>query len=178
MITSADPDWLNTDTWPDEPSFTVTAFGITSPATQFKLDAVGWVAPVGHTDRYDAEVVSATVTFNTTESALAGTPPRPPTVTVRTIPVVHGLEYPPVLPGPGRESNTRAGDNAWNDEPVGTDGVTGADEADAGPVPTAFVAFTLNVYAVPFARPVKSHVKASTFVHPAGGDTTGDDVTE
>jgi hypothetical protein len=33
-------------------------------------------------------------------------------------------------------------------------GVTGADATDWGPVPTAFVAATLNVYVVPFVSPV------------------------
>ena len=32
-------------------------------------------------------------------------------------------------------------------------GVTAADAADAGPVPTALVAVTVNVYAVPLASP-------------------------
>ena len=36
----------------------------------------------------------------------------------------------------------------------GTAGVTGGDGAEAGPVPTEFVAATVNVYAVPFWRPV------------------------
>jgi hypothetical protein len=35
-----------------------------------------------------------------------------------------------------------------------TAGSTGADGADAGPVPVAFVAFTMNVYVVPFVRPM------------------------
>jgi hypothetical protein len=35
---------------------------------------------------------------------------------------------------------------------VGT-GVTALDGAEAAPVPTAFVALTVNVYAVPFVRP-------------------------
>ena len=35
-------------------------------------------------------------------------------------------------------------------------GVTGADGADAGPVPTLLVAVTVNVYAVPFVKPVTS----------------------
>ncbi len=51
MITSAAPDWLNTDTSPLDPNFTVTALGITVPAVQFKLDAVGWDCPAGHTVR-------------------------------------------------------------------------------------------------------------------------------
>lgn len=83
-----------------------------------------------------------------------------------------------MLPGPGRESSTRAGVRAWKYAPAGTAGVTGADADDAGPVPIALVAVTLNVYAVPLVNPVKSHVKANTNVHPAGGDTTGDDATE
>jgi hypothetical protein len=37
----------------------------------------------------------------------------------------------------------------------GTDnGVTALDAVDAGPVPAAFMALTLNVYAVPFVSPV------------------------
>ena len=45
---------------------------------------------------------------------------------------------------------------------VGPLGVTAFDAADAGPVPTPFVAVTLNVYAVPFVNPV-------TVVEVAGG---------
>ena len=37
---------------------------------------------------------------------------------------------------------------------VGADGVTALDGADGAPVPTAFVAVTVNVYAVPFVSPV------------------------
>jgi hypothetical protein len=33
-------------------------------------------------------------------------------------------------------------------------GVTGAEATDAGPVPAAFVAVTVNVYGLPLARPV------------------------
>ena len=46
------------------------------------------------------------------------------------------------------------------DAPVGAAGavapagVTAFDGADAGPVPTALVAVTVNVYVVPFVRPV------------------------
>ena len=42
-------------------------------------------------------------------------------------------------------------------------GVTGFDAADAGPVPTAFVADTLNVYAVPLVSPVTFAVVAGGF---------------
>ena len=36
-------------------------------------------------------------------------------------------------------------------------GVTAADAVEAAPVPAAFVAVTVNVYAVPFVRPVTVH---------------------
>ena len=36
----------------------------------------------------------------------------------------------------------------------GATGVTGGDGADAGPVPCALVAVTVNVYGVPLVRPV------------------------
>ena len=42
-------------------------------------------------------------------------------------------------------------------------GVTEFDAADAGPVPTALVADTLNVYAVPFVSPVTFAVVAGGF---------------
>jgi hypothetical protein len=42
----------------------------------------------------------------------------------------------------------------------GTLGVTAADDADAGPVPTALVADTVNVYAVPLVSPVTVAVVA------------------
>ena len=38
--------------------------------------------------------------------------------------------------------------------PGGPAGITETDGADAGPVPTAFTAATMNVYAVPFVNPV------------------------
>ena len=37
--------------------------------------------------------------------------------------------------------------------PAGSTGVTAADGAESAPVPTALIAATVNVYAVPFARP-------------------------
>ena len=39
-------------------------------------------------------------------------------------------------------------------------GVIAADAVESAPVPTAFVAATLNVYAVPFVRPVTVRVVA------------------
>jgi len=55
-------------------------------------------------------------------------------------------------------------DTCWTNAGGGAaDGVTAADGADSGPVPTAFVAATRNVYWVPLVRPV-------TVVLVAGGD--------
>jgi hypothetical protein len=42
-------------------------------------------------------------------------------------------------------------------------GVTGADAAEAGEVPTAFVAVTVKVYAVPLVSPVMVAVVAGGF---------------
>ena len=41
------------------------------------------------------------------------------------------------------------------------DGVTAAEAAESGPVPAAFVAATVKVYAVPFVRPVTVRVVAA-----------------
>jgi hypothetical protein len=46
-------------------------------------------------------------------------------------------------------------------------GVTGADGADGGPVPTLFVAVTVKVYAVPFTRPVTAHDRPPALEHVA-----------
>ena len=52
------------------------------------------------------------------------------------------------------------------DTPVGASGgptgMTAADAADAAPVPEAFVAVTVNVYAVPFVRPETVQVVGGT----------------
>jgi hypothetical protein len=42
----------------------------------------------------------------------------------------------------------------------GTTDVTGMEALDAGPVPTALVAVTVNVYAVPLVRPVTTALLA------------------
>ena len=67
-------------------------------------------------------------------------------------------------------------DAALNVRTAGGDGVTLFDAAEGGPVPIAFVAVTLNVYAVPLARPVTVCVVAvvPAFVSrpPAGVDVT------
>jgi hypothetical protein len=41
--------------------------------------------------------------------------------------------------------------------PGTVEGVAAAEAVDAAPVPDAFVAVTVNVYAVPFVRPVIVH---------------------
>jgi hypothetical protein len=41
--------------------------------------------------------------------------------------------------------------------PGTVDGVAAADAVEAAPVPDAFVAVTVNVYEVPFVRPVTVH---------------------
>jgi hypothetical protein len=52
-------------------------------------------------------------------------------------------------------------------------GVAAADADDAEPVPTVFVAVTVNVYAVPFVRPLTVHVSdAVVHVKPPGLDVT------
>ena len=66
---------------------------------------------------------------------------------------------PPLLAG-GVHDNVACPFPAIAPTPVGAPGTVGADDgvtlfddADAGPVPTALVAFTVNVYAVPFDSP-------------------------
>ena len=64
---------------------------------------------------------------------------------------------------------------------VGAPGVvagTAAELADeALPVPAAFVAVTVNVYEVPFVKPVNVQERFNVFVQPAGAVTDGVDVT-
>ena len=58
---------------------------------------------------------------------------------------------------------------ATADTPVGAPGtvagVAAADGAEAGPVPDALVAVTVNVYAVPFVRPLTVQLVAPVVVH-------------
>jgi len=65
--------------------------------------------------------------------------------------------------------------------PVGTPGIVrGVIEVDAvelAELPAAFIATTVNVYAVPFVSPVNVQVSALKFVHPTGAATEGDEVT-
>jgi len=58
--------------------------------------------------------------------------------------------------------------------PGGAAGITAADGADAGPVPMAFVAVTVKVYAVPFVSPTRVAVFAPVVVAvmPSGDEVT------
>jgi hypothetical protein len=51
-------------------------------------------------------------------------------------------------------------------------GVTAADDADSAPLPTAFVACTVKVYAVPFVNPVTVHGLLEHDTEPAGDPVT------
>src|SRR6266487_1358798 len=81
---------------------TVTRLGTVWPATKFRFDASGGVAPVGHTVTWLATVGLVTVTFITTASTpLAGTFPRLVTCRVRVDPPTNGDAG---VPLPVRES--------------------------------------------------------------------------
>ena len=57
------------------------------------------------------------------------------------------------------------------------EGVTELEAEEGAPVPLAFVAVTVNVYAVPFVRPVTyAYVLAVAAVNPPGEDVTVYDV--
>ena len=56
-------------------------------------------------------------------------------------------------------------------------GVTAADAEDGLEFPLPLIAITVNVYAVPLVRPVKVQERFDVFVHPAGAETKGEDVT-
>jgi hypothetical protein len=64
--------------------------------------------------------------------------------------------------------------------PGSVDGVAAADAADAALVPTEFVAFTVNVYAVPLVSPVTTQLRVVLpvlQVLPPGDDVTVEFVT-
>ena len=121
----------------------ITAFGTVWPCPKFKLDAFGrgleQPSTVTNPPPTIGKPPSTTVTFNDTASTpTPGTPPAPATFT-RNGPADPSTE--PTLTPPGRVSTTRNGVTATNKR----GGVTAAEGADAGPVPTAFVAVTVNV---------------------------------
>lgn len=84
---------------------------------------------------------------------------------------------PPVDAGTSQDTVTRPSP-ATTDGTVGADGtvtgVTAVDGADAGPVPMALVAVTVNVYGVPLVRPCTKQVKAVVVVQvsPPGSAVT------
>src|SRR5690349_4977521 len=107
-------------TLPPAPTFAVTAFGIVCPATQFRLDTngLGCGCPEGQMLRNEAADVFVTVTFSTTASALAGTPPTPATVTSRLVFGPQGVLNGPICGPLGRESSTRAGGSETKPSPA------------------------------------------------------------
>ena len=69
----------------------------------------------------------------------------------------------------GADQLTRADPSAGvATAPVGAPGtvagITGAEAAEAGPVPTTFAAVTLNVYDVPLVRPLTVQLRAPPVV--------------
>jgi hypothetical protein len=56
-------------------------------------------------------------------------------------------------------------------------GVTVDDAADAAELPAAFDATTVNVYALPFVRPLNMQERFKVFTQDVGAVTAGDEVT-
>lgn len=56
-------------------------------------------------------------------------------------------------------------------------GITLPDAAESGESPEAFFARTLNVYVVPFVKPVNVQERFRVFTHAAGAVTAGDEIT-
>src|SRR2546426_12739258 len=101
MITLVEPSGLKRSIFPVLPTLTTTRLGTVSPGTQFRSEALGRVAPSGHTVRKLEAVVSVTVTFSTTavgatEAFISGTPPRPATVAAIVALGPSGAAKPPV----------------------------------------------------------------------------------
>lgn len=117
MMTSVVPFGEMTSARPEDPTRAVTAFGTLWPADQLRLDAVGFVSPVGHTVRCESAVVFVTVVLVRTASASAGTPPTPATGTLRVTAGPHGVPKRPTGAG-WRESWIRAGTSGWNAAPL------------------------------------------------------------
>jgi hypothetical protein len=71
------------------------------------------------------------------------------------------IDAPPLLDGAVQDTTDWAFAAPVADTAIGTpgnvDGIAAADATEAAPVPLAFVAVTVNVYAVPFVRPVIVH---------------------
>jgi hypothetical protein len=143
------------------------------PATaETPVGAPGTVAGVTAADAEEGEEL-LTEFIATTVNVTAVPLVRPVTVAVRTFPTVTGLPtdgvtvYPVIAEPPfeaGAVQETVANAlPATAETPVGAPGtvagVTAADAVESVELPTAFVAFTLNVTAVPFVRPVTEAVR-------------------
>jgi hypothetical protein len=124
-------------------SFTTTRFETVWPLAN-SCTATRGSSPTGVTRTYPAALGLNTSVLTTTDVALAGTPTSPAICTSRGAVVT--------VP-----SKTRAVGNAVN-ECART--VTAGAGADAAQVPAMFVAATVNVYAVPWDRPVTVAVEA------------------
>jgi hypothetical protein len=102
-------------------------------------------------------VKPVTIADEAEDPAATGNPAVDPAYGVTVYPVI---ALPPLLAGADQLTNACpvAGDPDTDWGAVGAVGaelgVTELDCADAGPVPTIFVAATVNVYAVPFVKPV------------------------
>src|SRR5712691_6269133 len=99
--------------WPPADSLTTTKLGTVCPATKFRSEARGRLAPVGKTVRKLGAVGLVTVTLMITALApVNGTPPLPATVRV----VVAPAPSLPISPGPVRVSLMREGVRAVKDD--------------------------------------------------------------
>src|SRR5262245_47656304 len=103
------------ETVPSLPTGTITRFGTVWAGAKLRFEAKGWACPPGHTVTKLEPTVSVTVTFSVTVLAFGGTPATPATRRLRAVHDDHGVAYPPV---PSRESRTRTGVTAVNDEAV------------------------------------------------------------
>src|SRR6202140_3279497 len=95
--------------WGLTPTFTITRLGTVCPATKFKLEARGWLLPIGYTVRKLGAVAPVAVTFRiTAETPVAGMPlaARPATWTLMVCPGPTAVLVPPF---PVRVSRMRAG---------------------------------------------------------------------
>jgi len=87
------------------------------------------------------------------------------------------IAAPPVLAGAVHDTTDRVFAFEVPDTEVGApgtvDGTTAAEAVEAAPVPETFVAVTVNVYDVPFVRPVTVHeVVAVEHVNEPGVEVT------
>ena len=101
------PEPLYNATLPLAPTGTTTRFGTVCPATKFRFDAAGRVAPSAKAVTNPDPAGAATVTFSTTAATPeAGTPPWPSTGRCS---VAFAATRPTAAPIPLRVSSTRAG---------------------------------------------------------------------